>query len=350
MEDKYKQPGDDVVAIKLSICIATYNRAGYIAETLDSIIPQLDDDVELLVVDGASTDNTEDVVLKFAQEESRIRYVRLPAKGGVDQDYDKSVELARGEFCWLFTDDDLLKPGAVAAVKAAIKKGHDLVVVNGELRDQKLSTVLERQKIIIQDNKTYTSNDMESLFVDAVYGLSFIGAVVIRRSLWLSRERKSYFGTEFIHIGVIFQKPMTAPALIIAEPYIIARAGTQQWAPRSFDIWMLKWPKLIWSFKDISDEAKLNVTHREPWRNLKNLIFHRFVGGYNIQSYRQHFSNMRANVLWKYCAWLIACFPRKIVVGFVSPYFYIKRRVLQSSSDIRTEFIQYQRRFTQLRK
>ena len=77
----------------LSICIATYNRAGYIGETLDSSIPQLDDDVELLVVDGASTDNTEDVVRQFAQRETRIRYVRLSTKGGVDEDYDKSIEL-----------------------------------------------------------------------------------------------------------------------------------------------------------------------------------------------------------------------------------------------------------------
>jgi glycosyltransferase involved in cell wall biosynthesis len=60
----------------LSICIATYNRADYIGETLDSIIPQLTDNVELLVVDGASTDNTEDVVRTYT--DPRIRYVRLP--------------------------------------------------------------------------------------------------------------------------------------------------------------------------------------------------------------------------------------------------------------------------------
>ena len=173
----------------LSICIATYNRAGFIGETLDSIIPQLDDDVELLVVDGASTDNTEDVVRKYAQKESRIRYVRLSAKGGVDQDYDRSVELARGEFCWLFTDDDLLKPGAVAAVKAAINKGYDLVVVNAEVRDRELSVILESRRIIMQDNKAYAPNNMEHLFIDALDYLSFIGAVVIRRSIWLSRER-----------------------------------------------------------------------------------------------------------------------------------------------------------------
>src|SRR4030042_4622527 len=108
----------------ISSCIATYNRGQFIGETLDSIVPQLADDVELLVVDGASTDNTENVVRRYIDRDFRVRYVRLPAKGGVDQDYCRAAELARGDFCWLFTDDDLLKPGAVAAVKAAINEGY----------------------------------------------------------------------------------------------------------------------------------------------------------------------------------------------------------------------------------
>ena len=240
----------------LSICIATYNRANFIGETLDSIIPQLDDDVELLVVDGASSDNTEDVVRGYARKDSRIRYVRLSAKGGVDRDYDCSVELARGEFCWLFTDDDLLKPGAIAAVKETIKNGYDLMIVNAEVRDRELSVVLGQRRISMQENKTYDPGRMEHLFIDALHYLSFIGAVVIRRSIWLSRDRELYFGTEFVHVGVIFQKPLPGPAIIIAEPFIIIRFGNGQWTPRSFDIWMFKWPKLVWSFKDISDGAK----------------------------------------------------------------------------------------------
>src|SRR3989304_2558917 len=109
-------------SFSLSICIATYNRAKYLGETLDSIVRQLEEDVELLVVDGASTDNTGDVVKIYTDKYSNVKYIRLSEKGGVDQDYDKSVELARGEFCWFFTDDDLLRPGAVATVKTAIKE------------------------------------------------------------------------------------------------------------------------------------------------------------------------------------------------------------------------------------
>ncbi len=304
----------------LSICIATYNRAGYIGETLDSIIPQLGDDVELLVVDGASTDNTEDVVRRYVNVDPRIRYVRLPAKGGVDQDYDKSVELAHGEFCWLFTDDDLLKPGAVAAVKAAIKKGYDLVVVNAEVRDRELSVILQSRRIVMHDNKMYAPDEMELLFIDALTYLSFIGATVVRRSVWLNRERESYFGTEFIHVGVIFQKPLTASALIIAEPYISIRHGNAQWTTRRFDVCMFKWPRLVWSFEHISDQAKRCIIRQEPWRMLRNLILHRGRGAYTTQHYRVSLSALPAASLWKISAWLISRLPVKTLACLL--YYY----------------------------
>jgi glycosyltransferase involved in cell wall biosynthesis len=282
---------------------------------LDSIIPQLDDDVELLIMDGASTDKTEDIVRKYAQKESRIRYVRLPAKGGVDRDYDKAVELARGEFCWFFTDDDLLKPGALGVVEKAIAAGHDLVVVNAEVRDRNLRYVIEPKRVVMQQDEVYAPDNLEGLFVDAVAYLSFIGAVVIRRDVWLSRNRESYFDTDFIHIGVIFQKPLTASVLLISHPYIIIRSGNAQWSPRSFDIWMLVWPKLLWSFADIPREAKLKITNQEPWREFKNLILHRCVGGYTIQTYSKYFTPMRDNKRWKFIAWIIARSPRIVVRG-----------------------------------
>lgn len=306
--------------IKLSICIATLNRAMFIGETLNSIVSQVTDEVEIVIVDGASTDNTEEVVRQYQQRFPRLNYVRLAVKGGVDQDYCKAVELARGEFCWLFTDDDILKPEAIAAVIEAIERGYDLVVVNAEIRDRSVSTILEQQRIVMQENQVYAPSNMECLFVDALSYLSFIGAVVIRRSIWLSRERESYFGTEFVHVGVIFQKPLSEPALIIAEPYIIIRFGNAQWSSRRFDIWMFKWPKLVWSFEAISNEAKLSITRREPWRNLRDLILCRSLGNYDIQTYRQYFSTMQVGILWRMCAWLIAWFPRNIVVGF--HYFY----------------------------
>lgn len=322
----------------LSICIATYNRANYIGETLESIIPQLDDDVEILVVDGASTDNTEAIVHEFTQKEPRVRFIRLPVKGGVDHDYDKSIEHACGEFCWLFTDDDIVKPGAIVAVKEAIEKGYDLVVVNAEVRDRELSTILSSRRVNIYEDKVYAPNQMEKLFIDALHYLSFIGAVVIRRNIWLNRERSFYFGTEFVHVGVIFQKSLPGAALIIAEPYIVIRLGNGQWTPRSFDIWMFKWPRLVWSFNHISDKAKMKVIPKEPWKNFKKLIAHRSDGSYDIACFKKYFLNLHVNYLWKFCAWLIAWFPRIFIIG--CHYFYCRIKNPEALADFKNSFAQ----------
>jgi abequosyltransferase len=310
----------------ISICIATYNRAEFISETIESIIPQMDADVELLIVDGASTDNTEGIVRKYVLNEPRIRYVRLLEKGGVDHDYDKSVELANGEFCWLFTDDDLIKPGAVTAVKNAINEGHDFIVVNAEVRNRDLSMVLDERRIVMRSNHEYTSHEVEELFKDTLRYLSFIGAVVIRRSIWMSRDRKKYYGTDFIHVGVIFQKSLPGTSYIIAEPYIIIRYGNAQWTSRRFEIWMFKWPELVWSFDYISDAVKNTVCKRKPWLNIKTFIFQRSLGAYNIEVYKRYFSKATINVVWKLFALAIALFPRKIIVAFHYIYSSIKSR------------------------
>jgi glycosyltransferase involved in cell wall biosynthesis len=308
----------------LSICIATYNRADYLVETLDSIVPQLADDVELLVVDGASTDNTEDLVNAYARNHPHIRYIRLPAKGGVDEDYNTAVERARGEYCWLFTDDDLMKSGAVDTVRTAITQGHDLVVVNAEVRDRQLAEILESQRVVIPTDRVYEPHEMERLFVDAFRYLSFIGGVVIRRQIWMARKPQSFFGTEFVHLGVIFQAPLLSAAMVIAEPYIIIRWGNAQWIPRSFDVWMFNWPNLVWSFDHISDHAKRSVSRREPWRSLRTLLTHRGLGGYSLVSYRQYVAPREVGRLWRGCAWLIACLPMNIALRITDSYLAAK--------------------------
>ncbi len=196
----------------LSICIATYNRAGFIGETLASIIPQLNDDVELLIVDGASTDNTEGVVLNYIDAALRIRYVRLPIKGGVDQDFCKAVELAGGKYCWLMSDDDLLRPGAVRAVLEELRHdNYSLIIVNSEVRNRDFSKLIDKRRLQIDCNKIYAPEESENFFVDTANYLSFIGCVVINRHLWNGREKERYFGSSFIHVGVIFQS--TIPSI-----------------------------------------------------------------------------------------------------------------------------------------
>jgi abequosyltransferase len=297
----------------LSICIATYNRANYIGETLESIIPQITDAVEIVIVDGASTDSTCDVVRAYQEKCSALRYIILPEKGGVDQDYCRAVEYARGEYCWLFPDDDLFMPGAVAKILAHLKNGYSLVVVNSRAMNSDFTRVLNPVMLAIDADEVIKTADQENLFARAVSFLSFIGAVVIRRSLWMERNSKAYWGTEFVHVGVIFQEPLPGPALLVAEPLITIRYGNAQWTSRAFNIWMIKWPHLLWSFQGVSDRTKKLVMPREPWRNLKEIIYYRAIGAFG---YKEFVSLAQQNVTpwwWKIGALCSAILPGTVV-------------------------------------
>jgi hypothetical protein len=59
------------------------------------------------------------------------------------------------------------------------------------------------------------------------------------------------------------------------------------WRARDFEIWMFKWPNLIWSFPGPSNRAKAAVCKSEPWRNLNELLLLRAKGSYTTVEYRK---------------------------------------------------------------
>ena len=83
-------------AMRLSICIPTFNFGEFIGETLESILPQVVDGVEVVILDGGSTDDTTAVVRSFQDRYPELRYVRRDERGGIDRDMARNVDLARG--------------------------------------------------------------------------------------------------------------------------------------------------------------------------------------------------------------------------------------------------------------
>jgi abequosyltransferase len=306
----------------LSICIATYNRARFIGETLDSILCQALEEMEIVIVDGASTDDTKEVVKGYMRLYPNIRYYRMEKKGGVDQDFSRAVELSQGEYCWLFSDDDILKPGAIARVCTELQRNYDLIIVNAEIRNADLSRILSGRALHHLSDRIYSPSEGEALFRDTANYLSFIGAVVIRRDLWNKREKQAYFGTAFIHLGVIFQSPQESPSLVISNPYVIIRYGNAEWSSRSFDIWMFQFPKLIWSFPHYSDAAKRKVYPQKPWQRADRLLRYRASGHYTMKEYAEKIAPLMTSMMHKCMACGVAMIPGEIVNGLVSLYAY----------------------------
>ncbi|MFZ2649350.1 MAG: glycosyltransferase family 2 protein [Burkholderiaceae bacterium] len=308
--------------ISLSICIATYRRADFIERTLDSILPQLRSDVELLVVDGCSPDNTPEVMARYTTEHPRLRYVREEVNSGVDGDYDKAVFYARGEYCWLMTDDDLLVEGAVQRVLSHLRDV-DLLVVNAEVRNKDFSCVLVPRALAVDQDKRFDEPSGERFFAEVAAYLSFIGGVVVRRLWWLQRERVTYYGSLFIHVGVLFQAPAVSRVHVIADPLLVIRFGNAMWTARSFEIWMFKWPALIWSFGHFSSASRSAVCAPQPYLSIKRLLWFRAVGGYSIAEYRR-FLLSRGTRLSRVAASAIARTPGKFA-NFCCALYYVVR-------------------------
>lgn len=272
-------------SVKISVCIATRNRGKFIGATLESIIVQATDEVEIVILDGASTDNTEEVIRHYQGRFPRLHYFRQDTNLGIDRDFAKAVDTARGEYCWLFSDDDLLKAGAIRTVLDAIEDDYALIVANAEVRNTDLSKLLEPKRLPLTQNRKYKSSDTQRLLTDTAAYLSFIGCIIIKRQVWKSREKEEYFGTYFAHVGVIFQKPLPGEALAIAEPLVTIRYGNASWLGTYFEIWMFKWPALIWSLPGFPDSVKHQVCPKEPWRNPKTLLHFRAKGTYTKREY-----------------------------------------------------------------
>ena len=319
----------------LSICIATLNRAAFLDETLRSIVSQAGEQVEIVVVDGASTDDTESVVKRYQGAFPRLKYLRLEAKGGLDRDYDRTVGLADGDYCWMFSDDDVLKPGAIQGVLDNLGEGHDLIVVNAEVRNADLSIVIEPRLLKMSRNCVYSQAEGEQFFGDTANYLSFIGGVVIRRDLWLARKKEEYFGTFFIHLGVIFQSVLQGSTLVIAEPLISIRYGNATWSARSFEIWMFKFPRIIWSFPHFSDEAKKRVYPKEPWKKWERLVRYRASGHYCLKEYENLVKPMTRSPLRRLLALTIARTPGVAVniLAVIAAAFYGKKILMIDLKD-----------------
>ena len=123
-------------------------------------------DVEIVVVDGASGDGTAELVTGYVATHDSIRYIREFANSGVDKDYDKAMSYARGKYCWLMCDDDIIIEGGVRRVYDILDCDNpDLLVVDAEIRDITLSTPLERQRLNFRGKRKYGKREQRCVHV-----------------------------------------------------------------------------------------------------------------------------------------------------------------------------------------
>ncbi|ANH36556.1 Spore coat polysaccharide biosynthesis protein SpsA [Nocardioides dokdonensis FR1436] len=91
---------------RVSIGLPVYNGEDYLAQSLDALLGQTYEDLEVVISSNASTDGTDDICRRYAVRDERVRYERLPRNVGAAANHDVVLRRARGElFKWASADD-----------------------------------------------------------------------------------------------------------------------------------------------------------------------------------------------------------------------------------------------------
>ena len=110
----------DTQPVKLTVGIPTFNRAGWLRESIESVLAQTFTDFRLIVSDNASDDDTPEVVRSF--DDDRIQYMRSQRNVGSIGNLNRLIALAETEFLVLLPDDDVLYPGHLAAAVDVLER------------------------------------------------------------------------------------------------------------------------------------------------------------------------------------------------------------------------------------
>lgn len=91
----------------ISVVMCTYNGAAFLQEQLDSIIEQTYKNVEIVICDDVSTDNTIEIVNAYCQKDSRIKFYINEKNLGYNKNFENACRLASGEYIAFADQDDI---------------------------------------------------------------------------------------------------------------------------------------------------------------------------------------------------------------------------------------------------
>lgn len=215
--------------IILTIAIPTYNGAGTLKETLDSVVTQLQSGVDILISDNASTDETIEIVRNYQASYPQICYRRNSENVGPDQNFNSAVLQAKGEYVWLLSDDDVLEPAAIQNVVSAIKSHAQLAIIfvnwanwSHDLKTQLTPTALQLERdILCEEHNAFLS----TIKLNAL----FVSSLIVRRDLWGNVNPEQGIGTNWVHYAAMLKMAVDKPSYCIAAPLVRFRSGLFGW-------------------------------------------------------------------------------------------------------------------------
>lgn len=159
----------------ISIALSTYNGSDYLRKQLDSLVNQTYPNIEIIVVDDCSIDNSLDILQEYESKYSNISVFVNERNLGVNQTFSKVISLCKGKFIAISDQDDIWLSDKIQASFDSIKNDNVMVYSNSQLIDENDNDLHRR---MFRKKELYSGNDPRAL---AVYN-NIAGHTIMFRS------------------------------------------------------------------------------------------------------------------------------------------------------------------------
>jgi glycosyltransferase involved in cell wall biosynthesis len=236
---------------RLSICIPTFNRASLLRGSVVAILNDIrGENVELVVSDNASTDETANVMQALAGN-PQLRYYRNQSNIGASRNIGLLLqELAAGEFLWVLGDDDLIIEGTTKRILRIIEANPKISYIFANYVHAPIASRVQHDGILRSSDfgsdlvplcfdlgcRLLPAWEESLAFTNIEAAQSFIGCHIARAELWRSEQFRGSVGNEFRtfeetfpHLAVLVPQIVSKPIYYCGSPLSIAFCGAQDW-------------------------------------------------------------------------------------------------------------------------
>ena len=138
----------------VAVGMPVFNGERYLEDTLRSVLNQTFDNFDLFIADNASTDRTEEICRDYAQQDSRIQYIRNPVNLGASKNYTVCFEPARSKYFRWQNADDPIEPTLIEKCFGVLEAHPEVVLTFGKTH-------------IIDENGAFTEAYEDNLNLDS---------------------------------------------------------------------------------------------------------------------------------------------------------------------------------------
>lgn len=214
----------------LTIAIPTFNRANCLSLLLNSISEQyseVKDSVQVIVVNNASTDDTEDQCFRWMKQIKYLKYIKNDSNIGGNPNITKCFDIVVSPYCWIIGDDDIIQIGALKQIVEFLKKNKpDIVCMNNSgFVSKPASTDIN----LIGRITPWLVDKIDFARIVNVRA-TFISAIIVNKDKFLESQNsdafKRFIDTDFPQLAWVLGNLTTGTSFIyIPQKLILARSG-----------------------------------------------------------------------------------------------------------------------------